>query len=109
MNQAVIDLADATMVPLNAQRAARALLALAQDTSEAARFSKIEDLVSDGWTGTVGQRTFITALENDWGAFSGWAVKKLKDPTTPPHTVDGVTVSSLATAQQYLAVVLVSS
>ncbi|MFF8772194.1 ribosome-inactivating family protein [Kitasatospora sp. NPDC015120] len=37
VNQAVIDLADATMSPLNVQRAARALLILVQDTSEAGR------------------------------------------------------------------------
>ncbi|MBD0674987.1 ribosome-inactivating family protein [Streptomyces sp. CBMA156] len=108
VNQSVIDLAaptTGTPPKLDVPKACNALLVLIQDTSEAARFSGIQSLVTAGWTGTVGNRPFIKALENDWDGFSGWAIKKQANPQTLPHTVGGVTVTTLADAQQYLAIV----
>ncbi|MFE4973515.1 ribosome-inactivating family protein [Kitasatospora sp. NPDC056651] len=108
VNQSVIDLAaptTGTPPKLDVPKACNALLVLIQDASEAARFSGIQSLVTDGWTGTVGNRPFIKALENDWDGFSGWAIKKQADPKTPPHTVGGVTVATLADAAKYLAIV----
>ncbi|MEU2790289.1 ribosome-inactivating family protein [Streptomyces sp. NPDC007100] len=109
LDQAAIDLARASDTgQLNGRSASRALLTLVQDTSEAARFTKIEDLIARKWTGTTEQRPFITALENDWDAFSTWAINKHKGAETRPHSVYNITVATLADAQKYLSIVNMS-
>ncbi|MFI9362704.1 ribosome-inactivating family protein [Kitasatospora sp. NPDC053057] len=104
-DQAAIDLATPT-IPLDVKKISKALLILVQETSEAARFTKIDSLVAADWTtGAPGERQLMVALENDWGSFSNWAIQKLQNPQTPAHHVGGHTVNDLQAAQQYLGVV----
>lgn len=92
--------------PANSADAASALLVLIQETNEAARFTKIDELVAAGWIkGSVGERAFMKDLENDWDAFSTWAVNKLKGLPENPHTISGKTFATLDAAQAYLTVV----
>ncbi|MEU3352866.1 ribosome-inactivating family protein [Streptomyces sp. NPDC037389] len=102
--QSVINLMS---TPADGGEAAKALLVLVQEASEAARFTKIDALVAAGWTGgSVGERALINDLENDWGNFCTWAVKKLKNQPVEPHTLkDGKTFATLDAAQEYLAIV----
>ncbi|MEU8580221.1 ribosome-inactivating family protein [Streptomyces abikoensis] len=102
-SDSVIDL---TTKPANSADAASALLVLIQETNEAARFTKIDELVAAGWIkGSVGERGLMKELENDWDDFSTWAVKKLKGLPEGPHTVGGKTFATLDAAQGYLTVV----
>jgi hypothetical protein len=107
-NQAALDLASPTSgtgPALDVRKVSRALLILVQETSEAARFTRIDSLLAAGWTGTPGDRPLMVALENDWNSFSTWAVQKLQNPQTPAHHVGGHTINDLQTAQHYLGVV----
>lgn len=59
-----------------------------------------------GWTGgPVGERALMNDLENDWGNFSTWADKKLKNQPADPHTIGGKTFATLDAAQEYLTIV----
>ncbi|MFD8993418.1 ribosome-inactivating family protein [Streptomyces abikoensis] len=101
--QGVINLAT---TPAKGGEAAKALLVLVQEINEAARFTKIDTLVTAGWVnGSVAQRDLLVDLENDWDPFSTWAVKKLKNQPVEPHAVGGKKIATLDAAQEYLAVV----
>ncbi|MEU8924881.1 ribosome-inactivating family protein [Kitasatospora sp. NPDC048545] len=92
------------------KEAAAALLVLAQEVNEAARFIKIDDLVNKGWTSSIptADRGLMVDLEKGWASFSAWAVNKLNNPATPPHRINAqITVNDLQTAQTYLRVVKV--
>ncbi|MFF4160676.1 ribosome-inactivating family protein [Streptomyces sp. NPDC001678] len=92
--------------PADGGDAAKALLVLIHETSEAARFTKIDALIAAGWTGgSVGERALMNDLENDWGNFSAWAGKKLKNQPADPHTIGGKTFATLDAAQEYLTIV----
>ena len=103
--------ADLATKPDAGKEAAAALLVLAQEVNEAARFIKIDDLVNKGWvTGGIppGDRGLMVDLEKGWSSFSTWAVNKLNNPATPAHRINAqITVNDLQAAQTYLRVVKV--